>query len=311
LQPQNWARIAPLLGEHAAELAERTHSGLFAYSHVASPAFARSPNTQKLLFQVQPHPATVRRTLAADRLEFHDGKVDERFWPESQFETYSREPRLADLCIVPSSYCKATLRENGVDPERIAVIPYGVDLDFFMPSAVPRAAGQKFTVLFVGQPIRQKGIHYLLQAWKCLQLPDSELRITGDFAEASGLREHLAGTVFLGRLNWNELREEYRRADLLCMPSLTESFGHVMLEALACGTPVLATDACGAPDVIHHDRDGFVTPAGKLEALRATLASAARNRDQLHSMRPAARSKAEQYPWSRFRKHLVEVLRAI
>jgi len=155
-------------------------------------------------------------------------------------------------------------------------------------------------------------LHYLLEAWRRLDLRNTELRIVGRFPRYKGIVTNYAQVArFLGPLEWIGLREEYRRADLLCLPSLSDGFGQVVLEALACGTPALTTSSCGASDLILDRQNGFVVPAGDLEALIATLEWASQNRDQVRQMRASARVTAEQYPWTRFRKSIVEKLRLL
>ena len=261
--------------------------------------------------QMQPHPASVKAALVADRFlpEFQDRIRNEVHWPNEVLERFSREPHLADLCIAASSYTRRTLIENGLSSDRVSVIPYGVDLEFFCAADFQQQ--EKFSVLFVGQLCRQKGLHYLLEAWRRLALPNAELRIVGRRPDNAVISRYAQAARFLGPLDWLELCEEYRRADLLCLPSLSEGFGQVILEALACGTPVLTTNSCGASDLIVHEQNGFVIPAANLDALIATLRSASQHRDRLREMRAAARATAEQYPWTRFRRSLVKTLRSI
>jgi glycosyltransferase involved in cell wall biosynthesis len=260
---------------------------------------------------MQPHPASVRKALTSDKFmqEFDDEIPDERSWPSRVFMTYAREPLLADLCIAPSSYTRQTLIENGVQSNRIAVVPYGVDLEFFIPT---QKIQDRFTVVFVGQLVRQKGLHYLLEAWRRLKLPNAELRIVGGQGSTTKwLREYSSDATFLGTLAKDALRTEYRRADLLCLPSLSDGFGLVVLEALACGTPVLATNTCGASDLIRDSANGFVIPPADLATVMERLEWAARNRPLLREMRSEARKTAELYPWSRFRQHLVNTVESI
>jgi glycosyltransferase involved in cell wall biosynthesis len=306
-----WMRHSHLLADPASQAARKTGCGIVAYSHVATSAFGNAGDGPKVLLQIQPHPVSVRAALASDSLrpDVIDGAFNELTWPQEAFEIYSREPLLADLCIVASTYTRKTLIENGVQPERIQVIPYGVDLDFFRP---PQRTKNKFTVLFAGQIARQKGLHYLLEAWRYLSLPDSELRIAGRVSSEnrSFIREYGTQATFLGAFNREQLRAEYQQADLLCLPSLSDGFGHVVLEAMACGTPVLVTASCGASDLISSGQNGFVIPSADLAALSAKLEWAFRHRDELAEMRFAARNTAERYPWSRFRGALVEALQS-
>lgn len=307
-----WIRYAHLLGDCAGEAARKSGCGMIAYSHVATSAFGNADDAPKVLLQIQPHPVSVRTALASDSLrpDVIEGAFNELTWPDKALETYSREPLLADLCIVASTYTRKTLIENGVEPERIQVIPYGVDLDFFRPQ---QRIKNKFTVLFAGQIARQKGLHYLLEAWRCLSLPDSELRIAGRVSSENRgfIREYRTQATFLGALDREQLRAEYQQADLLCLPSLSDGFGHVVLEAMACGTPALVTESCGASDLISSGQNGFVVPSADLAALSAKIEWIFRHRDELAEMRFAARNSAERYPWSRFRGALVDGLQSL
>jgi len=306
-----WMRYSHLLGDCVGQAAQQSGCGIVAYSHVATRAFGNAGDAPKVLLQIQAHPVSVRAALASDSLrpDVTDGAFNELTWSREAFEMYCREPLLADLCVVASTYTRGTLVENGVKPERIRVIPYGVDLDFFHPA---QSVNNKFKVLFAGQIARQKGLHYLLEAWRRLRLPNSELRVVGRVSSEnrSFVREYGREAMFLGALDREQLRLEYQQADLFCLPSLSDGFGHVVLEALASGTPALVTESCGASDVIAPGQNGFVLPAAHVDALGEKLEWAFQHRDEVARMRFAARNSAERYPWSRFRGALVQVLQS-
>ena len=312
LHPDEWTKRVHLLGHKAGSLAAKERCSIVAYSHVATGAFARAGSFAKVLMQVQPHPAAVKKALTSDLLvpEFQDRMGNELTWPREVFQTFAREPLLANLCVAASNYTRETLIQNGVESECVAVIPYGVDVDFFSPG---HNDSNKFSVLFVGQIARQKGVHYLLEAWRRLNFSDAELRIvTHSPSPRESLSPYASQQVtFVGALEWAALRNEYRSADLLCLPSLSEGFGLVALEAMSCGTPVLTTSACGASDLIQEARNGFVVPPADLDALMARLEWASHNRETLREMRVAARTTAEQYPWTRFRNALVKAVQSI
>jgi len=298
------------LGERAGSLAAKQDCSILAYSHVATSAFAAAGGGKKVLIQMQPHRAAVRTALQSDKFlpQFRDQIRNELSWSQKVFATFLREPQLADLCIVASSYTHKTMVENGVSSERVSVIPYGVDLEFFCPAD---AQSNKFSVLFVGQLCRQKGLHYLLETWRRLKLQRAELRIVGHLpSNTSAISGYQSDASFLGPLDWIALREEYRRADLLCLPSLSEGFGQVILEAMACGTPVPATTSCGASDLIPHGESGLMMSTADLDSLISSLEWGSK-KDKLQSMRPAAGATAEQYPWAKFRKNIVDQLRSL
>lgn len=307
LRAESWPDYSYLLGERAAQVAKRYGSGILAYSHVATPAFQSAPHARKVLIQVQPHPSAVRDALLADRLvpEWDDRTYNELQWPKHVFDRYMCESHLADLCITASDYTRRTLLASGVPPERTAVVPYGVDLEFFTPG---EERPHDFTVLFAGQLTRQKGLHYLLSAWKKLSLRNAELRVAGA-GNVEALARYFGGNVRqLGQLLWNPMRDEYRYADLVCLPSLSDNFPLVALQALACGTPVLTTTCCGAADVIEEGQNGWTVPAANVDALSAALVWAYAHRDCLVAMRGAARRTAEGFSWSVFRQSLIALL---
>jgi glycosyltransferase involved in cell wall biosynthesis len=304
-----WMEYNRVLGEYAGELAVSSGCGIMSYAHIATSAFLKAKTATKILVQMQPHPASVRNAFLSDQL-FPDlqelSNMNELRWPEPVFDTLCREPLLADRCIVASNYTRRTLIKSGVNPNLIAVVPYGVDIDFFTPSIPENGA---FKVLFVGQPLRQKGLHYLLEAWTRLNFPKAELRVVARSDRDNAILSRYAGRfTFVGVLDWSRLREEYRRADLLCLPSLSEGFGLVTLESLACGTPVLASDAAGSSELLRDGEDGFVVSAANLASLMDALESAYSDRRRLREMRIAARRKAENFPWSRFRQSVRDAL---
>ncbi len=310
--PDLWSTEVDRLGRHAATLAAKHECGVLAHNHVATSAFSGRAQA-KVLFQVQPHPLSVRDALRNDELlpDFKQEPVfNELRCPREMLDRYASEPLSADYCLTSCEHIKRTLIEHGVTENCVAVVPYGVDLAFFTPAQRPHDS--HFTVLFTGQLVRQKGLHLLLEAWRRLSFPDSELRIASHGARNDRLlaayRSHF---TFLGALNWSQLRDEYRRSDLLCSPSLNEGFGLVNLEALTCGTPLLTSDGCGAADILDEGEDGFIVPAGELTPLMEKLEFAYRNRERLRAMRVQARAKAEQYPWSRFRATVVRTLASL
>jgi glycosyltransferase involved in cell wall biosynthesis len=150
------------------------------------------------------------------------------------------------------------------------------------------------------------------EAWRRLKLTNAELRIVGSSSSQQRWRKQYGcEATFLGTLDKDELRSEYRQADLLCLPSLGDGFGLVVLEALACGTPALVTSNCCAGDLIRESENGFIVSPANLSELMARLEWAAGNRALIRQMRWSARATAELHPWSKFRQDLVKVLQSI
>lgn len=166
--------------------------------------------------------------------------VQEPMWKIKRKE---QEIQLADHIFVPSSFVQRSLFEVGVTSEKISVIPFGAPIDYFHPC--PKA-GNLFRALFVGRVGPRKGVHYLLQAWQELQLPDAELLLVGinEFPEGWLVRyrdicRHIPSVPHAS------LNEYYSSANVLVLPSLVEGLALVQLEAMACGIPIITTPNTG------------------------------------------------------------------
>ncbi|HEY0777071.1 MAG TPA: glycosyltransferase family 4 protein, partial [Gemmatirosa sp.] len=105
-----------------------------------------------------------------------------------------------------------------------------------------------------------------------------------------------------------EMARIYADSDVCCLPSLSDAFGHVLLEALACGTPVIGTPNTAAPDLVTPGENGFIVPIRDVDALAGALAWCYEHRDALAEMRAQARRCAERFSWSAFRRTLIAQL---
>jgi phosphatidylinositol alpha-mannosyltransferase len=184
-----------------------------------------------------------------------------------------------------------------------AVVPNGVDL-----TAAPqgeKTPSERLRLLFVGRPEERKGLPILLSAFAALvEHVDAELVVVG--SERSAVLRWLSDPVAaerihaLGRVNDEELWRRLGEADLLCAPSLLgESFGMVLTEAFAAGTPVVASNIAGYADVVTDGSDGILVPPADPQALAETLQSLSFRRDRLARMSVEARASAERYAWPR------------
>src|ERR1039458_1398999 len=299
----HWDR---LLGEKAANIATRARTNLLSTSYHAADAFRCYKGVgEKILFQIHPSPRFLRR-LYEDFLQregLFNGLRNEAEMKASEEETerWEEEVRLADGIIVASEFTKRSvemLKGVGVP---VYVVPYGVSLDVFRPR-LERSDPRNLTVLFVGSKVARKGLHLLLQGWQELRPKSASLRIAGaGTTDQSILRRFQGVGVQLARLSGPELVQEFQNADLFVLPSLAEGYGHVYLEALACGTPIVGTENTAAAELLQEGACGFLTRAGDNEALGKCLESALSNPGKLHKMRAEARRVAEAHTWERFR----------
>jgi phosphatidylinositol alpha-mannosyltransferase len=183
------------------------------------------------------------------------------------------------------------------------VIPNGVDIDG--PSSAPKPPHDELRLLFVGRPEERKGLPVLLTAFAAL-IEHVPARLVVIGTERSELLRHLSDPAAaerieaLGRVDGDRLWRNLHRADLLCAPSLAgESFGMVLTEAFAAGTPVLASHIAGYADVVTDGVDGVLVPPADPQRLAEQLQALSLDRQRLAAMGERARVSATHYAWPR------------
>lgn len=194
---------------------------------------------------------------------------------------------------------------------RYDIVPNGVELPAAVPAREPGTAG-RLRIAFVGQAVERKGLPVLLRAFEGLREHiDAELTIVGAVEEeVEPLLLDARGVTVLGRVDDAEKTRVIREADVLCAPSLGgESFGMVLTEAFAQGTPVVASDIAGYRDVVRDGRDGVLVPRGDAIALAETLRALALAPERVAAMGLAAAEHAERYAWPRVAGEVVGVYR--
>lgn len=222
------------------------------------------------------------------------------------------EHRLATRVVAASSFTKRTLIDHGVAAEKILVNPYGVDIIRFNPGPRAEWSGRPLRFVFVGQVSARKGIPLLLEVWTRLAPPSSELWLIGHVApRALPLVRGIRGVVVKGPVSRVDLPGMLRECDVFVLPSYFEGFGLVLLEAMACGLPVIATDATAAPDLVTDGEDGFGLPTGDRAALQDRLQFFLRDPARARQMGHAARKKAEQFSWAAYGDRWAELMRTL
>src|SRR5262249_31880734 len=215
------------------------------------------------------------RGLRSDQARVERGVPKLRLALESRFEKY--RARTADGVLTSSAYSAGVIeRDYGVGPDRIRVVPEGIELSRWRAALEPAPGLPRDPpgILCVAHLYPRKDVATLLEAMARLRNP-AVLRVIGAGPELERLKR-LADRLglgeraeFAGHVPFARLAAEYRRAAIFCLPSLQEGFGSVFLEAMAAGVPVVAARAGAAPEVL--GGSGALVPPGDPGALASAL----------------------------------------
>ncbi|MET3209335.1 UNVERIFIED_CONTAM: glycosyltransferase involved in cell wall biosynthesis [Paenibacillus sp. PvR008] len=227
--------------------------------------------------------------------------------------------RHCERVYVPYRSTMELLRNKGMS--QLEIWGRGIDTHRFQPKVDRHAVWRKwgvradaFVILYVGRLAPEKGIDALLDAY--LQLLDdvraeSVLVIAGDgplykikTAADMGVPEH--AVHWLGFVKGQELAELYAAADVFLFPSTTETFGNVVLEAMASGTPVVGADEGGVKDNLIHGKTGLLCPAGDAASFAEAVHLLYKDRPLRDSMSVTGRAYSMEQTWDRIFERLLD-----
>jgi glycosyltransferase involved in cell wall biosynthesis len=225
--------------------------------------------------------------------------------PPEYTERLDTECALADRILVGSNFVRQSFVAMGFDARKLAVTPYGVDTERFSPRTTARSDGV-FRVLFVGQIGQRKGMSYLFQGYQLFRRPNSQLHVVGSYAagqEVYSRYTHLY--THTSNVPQVALPALFREADVFVFPSLIEGMPLVVLEAMACGIPVITTTH-GSGDIVRHGVDGFFVPIRDPEAIASRLEQLHRDPVLCAQLGRNAREQALRYSWDTYAQRAAE-----
>ena len=199
----------------------------------------------------------------------------------------------ADYISIPSHFVKRTFLEHGISEKKLIHIPYGVDLGDFRP--IPKE-DKIFRIIHCGAISIQKGVHYLLQAFYELNLPDAELWLIGGMNDEIKhfLEKYDNGRVFhKGPYHQNELYRYYSQGSVFCLASIQEGFGMVLPQAMACRLPAICTTNTAGEDIIRDEIDGFIVPIRDVGALKEKILFMYENPERCREMGESAQLRVQ------------------
>ena len=205
------------------------------------------------------------------------------------------------------------------DPVPVLVIPNGVDIDFFTSAGKQDGRPGSTRFLFVGRFREQKNLFFLLDQMNRLAYDDAtpfELHLVGGGPQENALKRYGDTLAIRGKIHWHSwttkemLRRHYRDADCLLNPSLYEGMPNVVLEAMACGLPVIASKVIGNDAVLRHGETGFLFDLQRPQEFQRAVAHFLHNKDLGIAMGQAGRSwVARDFSWESVAKQYAQILR--
>lgn len=220
---------------------------------------------------------------------------------------------LAEI-YAPSESMAELLREDGYS-SRVRIWSRGVDRHIFHPGARDMAWRRQLGIAddvpvigFVGRLVLEKGLDVLAEMAARLKADGAphRLLVVGDGPAGGWLNEHLPDAIRTGFLVGPELGRAYASMDVFFNPSITETFGNVTLEAMACGVPVVAAAATGAVSLVADGENGLLVPPGDIAGFAAAVARLARDPALRQAMGADGLRRAAGYDWDAINDSVID-----
>jgi glycosyltransferase involved in cell wall biosynthesis len=287
-----------------------TVNAVYAYNGSALETFrqAKKRNVKCIYEMASAHPGFVK--------EIYEHEITAHsLWARSSIECarqdkIDEELSYADEIIVASTFTKRTLDKAAEVKARIHTLPYGAPASDSIDFTRQRQNRNKLKVLYVGNLGLLKGIPYLLES---ARLVDKKIDLTlvgMPVGTPDNIMEEINSHTWISSLPNSEVLSLMRQHDVLVLPSLTDGFGLVILEALSQGLPVIATVNSGAPDVISEGEDGFIVPIRSAEAIAEKIDLLEGDRDLLDLMSKNAVRLAAELSWDSYRYRFVNLVKS-
>jgi len=221
-----------------------------------------------------------------------------------------REYQLADRILVPSEPARQSFIRRGIDARRVVKVPYGVDVSAFSVPTEERSSSSIVSVAAVGL---RKGQHHLLQAFRMLRTRNASLTLVGAVTPGwdKRLRLDQPGVRATGAVSRSRVVEELQRASVFVLASVEEGLALVIAQAMACGLPVIATNATGVRELITDGVEGIVVPdPPDAQTLAQAMDALLSDNHRTRAMGAAARRRVESFGgWDRYGRQVLAAFR--
>lgn len=267
----------------------------------------------------------LRKTTILDAASLHHTQQDAWLTPVEGPSLHrwinswkDQEIALADGIITCSELARQSYIDAGVPEGSVHALPLGVDLDVFSPHSNVHSAStlrpdQPLRLVFVGHGTVLKGLPTLADALRQARAAGAniELSLVGGGGPAADALRGEPGITLQPTRAHAELADVYRQADILVLPSRFESFGMVVAESMACGTPALVSDRVGASALIRHGDNGWVFPVDDVSALTRLLIDLAAAPQRVLQARDVVVRERDLLSWQRYDQGLIGIVRHV
>ncbi len=222
-----------------------------------------------------------------------------------------KEYELANYILVLSSFAKQTLLNEGVAPSKIHLVNLGFDPSRFIPKFFyPTNQDTHLRIIYSGIITKRKGVHLIASVAKSLQHLAIEWVFIGSKDDGFKCIEGFQNIRYIPYLEHEELLKEFHNSDIFVLPSYLDSWGMVVVEAMACGLPVIVSENTGAKDAVTIDC-GFVIPIDDQVALADKVLYFYNNRTEIERMGRSASKEAQKYTWDNYHKQVGDFINKI
>lgn len=209
-----------------------------------------------------------------------------------------------DLFIVASSFTKNSLTANGINDDKISIVPYGIDCKNIIKTSSTLNGGLK--IIFVGNFNQKKGISHMLNVIDKLNYKNISLTVVGSYIqEYNKYLEYKNKVYFTGHIPKSEVIKQIDQSDIMIFPSLADGFGFSALEAMSRSIPVICSRNAGISDFIVDKQNGFLYDPFNDKELELTLIWIMNNPEKITMIRDNALHTAQKLLWSKYETKLL------
>lgn len=220
---------------------------------------------------------------------------------------------LADHIIVLSDFAYQSCLNAGIEKQKLHKLTLGIDINNFEIKENYRS--ENFSILLVSGLRHGKGIKDLIEVFKELNLDNCNLNIVGGGGDAYDYvineSNKNSNIKYYSFMSHERLKTMYQNSSIFVLPSYMDSWGQVVCEAMACGTPAIVSSNTGSKDIIEHGKSGFIFEVGDREKLKEYILHLYNNSSEVERIGKNARINVEKYTWVNYHKQLNKLLEKI